>query len=104
MIFRVLMIGMLLGTAVAQAQEPLRIPPVTPAPGSPGTATPQPYGQPGVPTPNRRHDTAPLLPPPVGQPLPGGVPRREADKPIPQLDQQLRRNSQELDEPQRSQP
>ena len=95
MIFRLLVIGMLLGATLAHAQEPLRIPPTTPAPGSPGTATPQPYGQPVVPTPIRRQDSPPLQPPPVGQPLPETRPQR--DQPIPLLDQQLRRNSQGLE-------
>jgi hypothetical protein len=37
------------------------------------------------------------LPPPQGQPLPGAAPRSSSDQQIPQLDQQIRRNSQELE-------
>ena len=90
MIFRVLVMGMLLGIALAHAQEPIRLPQSTPAPGSPGTATPQPYVRPTVPAPIRRHDSLPLQPP-LGQSL-----RHETDQPIPLLDEQLRRNSQGL--------
>ena len=78
------------------AQQPVRMP-SAPEPGSPGTATPQPYGQPSTPVPIQRQGSAPLLPPPQGQPLPGATPRSNSDQPIPQLDEQIRRNSQELD-------
>lgn len=82
--------------SLAWAQEPRRMPSV-PAAGSPGTATPQPYGQPSAPNTIKRQGSAPLLPPPQGQPAPGAAPKSGGDQPIPQLDQQLRRNSQGLD-------
>ncbi|MDH1561119.1 hypothetical protein DP090_016340 [Pseudomonas sp. MDMC216] len=78
------------------AQQPMRMP-SAPEAGSPGTATPQPYGQPSTAVPIKRQGAAPLLPPPQGQPLPGATPRSNSDQPIPQLDEQIRRNSQELD-------
>ncbi|SFW43372.1 hypothetical protein SAMN03159511_3243 [Pseudomonas sp. NFACC19-2] len=80
----------------AWAQQPVRMP-SAPEAGSPGTATPQPYGQPSTAVPIKRQGTAPLLPPPQGQSLPGATPRSNSDQPIPQLDEQIRRNSQQLD-------
>lgn len=104
MFFRPLVVCLLLATAaLAHAQEPIRPVPPIPAPGAPGSATPQPYAPPTTPVPIQRRDSAPLLPP-AGQPVPGATPRFGGDQPIPQLDQQLRRNSQELDGQRRSQP
>ncbi|MFV9684744.1 hypothetical protein ACNFD4_18925 [Pseudomonas sp. NY15367] len=80
---------------LAWAQQPMRMP-SAPEPGSPGTATPQPYGQPSTAVPIKRQGSAPLLPPPQGQSLPG-APRSNGDQPIPQLDEQIRRNSQGLE-------
>ncbi len=80
----------------AWAQEPIRMPSAA-QPGSPGTATPQPYAQPSMPTTIKRQGSAPLLPPPQGQALPGAAPKSTRDQPIPQLDEQLRRNSQGLE-------
>lgn len=79
---------------LAQAQEPLRTP-VAPEPGAPGTATPQPYGQPST-SPSQRQGSgrAPLLPPPQGQRMPGATPQPPKDQPIPLLEQQLLRNRQ----------
>jgi len=91
--------AMILAPAVATlawAQQPIRMP-STPEAGSPGTATPQPYGQPPTAVPIKRQGSAPLLPPPQGQPLPGVTPRSSGDQPIPQLDEQIRRNSQGLE-------
>jgi hypothetical protein len=82
--------------ALAWAQQPMRMPSSAEA-GAPGTATPQPYGQPSTTAPIKRQGSAPLLPPPQGQPLPGAAPRSSGDQPIPQLDQQIRHNSQELE-------
>ncbi|HBZ93716.1 MULTISPECIES: hypothetical protein [unclassified Pseudomonas] len=90
--------AMILASSVATltwAQQPMRMP-SAPEAGSPGTATPQPYGQPSNAVPIKRQGTAPLLPPPQGQPLPG-APRPNGDQPIPQLDEQIRRNSQGLE-------
>ena len=80
---------------LAWAQQPMRMP-SAPEAGSPGTATPQPYGQPSTAVPIKRQGSAPLLPPPQSQPLPG-APRPNGDQPIPQLDEQMRRNSQGLE-------
>ena len=90
--------AMILASSVATlswAQQPMRMP-SAPEAGSPGTATPQPYGQPSTAVPIKRQGSAPLLPPPQGQPLPG-APRPNGDQPIPQLDEQMRRNSQGLE-------
>lgn len=81
--------------SLAWAQEPIRMPSAA-QPGSPGTATPQPYAQPSMPNTIKRQGSAPLLPPPQGQVLPGAAPKSTSDQPIPQLDQQLRRNGQGL--------
>lgn len=81
---------------LAWAQEPMRMPSAA-QPGSPGTATPQPYAQPSTPTTIKRQGSAPLLPPPQGQTPPGTAPKSIGDQPIPQLDEQLRRNSQGLE-------
>jgi hypothetical protein len=94
-LFAVMMLASSLG-GLAWAQEPMRIP-STPGAGAPGTATPQPYGQPSTPNTIKRQGSAPLLPPPQGQTPPGAAPKSTGDQPIPQLDQQLRRNSQGLD-------
>lgn len=83
-------------SGLALAQEPIRMPSTPAAPGSPGTATPQPHGQPPTATPIRPQGSAPLLPPPGGQRQPGTVPNSTPDQPIPQLDQQIRRNSEGL--------
>ena len=91
--------AMILASSLATlswAQQPMRMP-SAPEAGSPGTATPQPYGQPSTAVPIKRQGSAPLLPPPQGQPLPGATPRSNGDQPIPQLDEQMRRNSQGLD-------
>lgn len=94
-----ILVAMILAFSCASltwAQQPMRMP--SPAqPGAPGTATPQPYGQPSTPMPSKRQGSAPLLPPPQGQTLPGSAPKSRGDQPIPQLDQQLRRNSQGLE-------
>ncbi len=93
-----ILIAMILASSAATlawAQQPMRMP-SAPEAGSPGTATPQPYGQPSTAVPIKRQGSAPLLPPPQGQPLPG-TPRSNGDQPIPQLDQQIRRNSQGLE-------
>lgn len=81
---------------LAWAQQPVRMP-SAPEAGSPGTATPQPYGQPSTVVPIKRQGSAPLLPPPQGQTPPGTAPKSTGDQSIPQLDEQLRRNSQGLD-------
>lgn len=94
-LFAAIILASSLGS-LALAQEPMRMP-STPGAGAPGTATPQPYGQPSTPNTIKRQGSAPLLPPPGGQTLPGTAPKPAVDQPIPQLDQQLRRNSQELD-------
>ncbi|MDP9940011.1 hypothetical protein [Ectopseudomonas alcaliphila] len=94
-----LLAAMILASSLATlswAQQPARMP-SAPEAGSPGTATPQPYGQPSTAVPIKRQGSAPLLPPPQGQPLPGATPRSNGDQPIPQLDEQMRRNSQGLD-------
>lgn len=78
--------------SLSWAQEPIRTP-SAPAAGAPGTATPQPYGQPPTTSPIKRQGSAPLLPPPEGQ-RPPGSPAPATDQPIPQLEQQLQRNSQ----------
>jgi len=94
-----LLAAMILASSLATlswAQQPVRMP-SAPEAGSPGTATPQPYGQPSTAVPIKRQGTAPLLPPPQGQPLPGATPRSNGDQPIPQLDEQMRRNSQGLE-------
>lgn len=81
-------------SALAQAQQPPRMPAI-PAAGAPGTATPQPYGQPQVhPIQRQGPGTAPLLPPPQGQSLPRLAPQPPKDQAIPLLEQQLRRNRQ----------
>lgn len=83
-------------SVLALAQEPLRVP-SAPAPGSPGTATPQPHGAPPAAVPIRPRSSAPLLPPPPGgQALPGAQPRSTPDQPVPQLQRQLQRNSEGL--------
>jgi hypothetical protein len=90
--------AMILASSVATlawAQQPMRMP-SAPEAGSPGTATPQPYGQPSTAVPIKRQGSAPLLPSPQSQPLPG-APRPNGDQPIPQLDEQIRRNSQGLE-------
>ncbi len=80
--------------ALAQPQQPPRMPAV-PAAGAPGTATPQPYGQPqNAPIQRQGPGTAPLLPPPQGQRVPGMAPLQPKDQPLPQLEQQLQRNRQ----------
>jgi len=66
--------------------------PITPAPGSPGTATPTPYPQvtpPSIPRAGGNEGNSPLLPkieipgPPKDQPLPGlPVPGQPSDKPL----------------------
>ena len=94
-LFAVMILASSLG-GLAWAQEPMRMP-SAPGAGAPGTATPQPYGQPSTPGTIKRQGSAPLLPPPQGQPLPGATPRSNGDQPIPQLDEQMRRNSQGLD-------
>jgi len=94
-LFAVMILASSIG-GLAWAQEPMRMP-SAPEAGSPGTATPQPYGQPSTAVPIKRQGSAPLLPPPQGQPLPGATPRSNGDQPIPQLDEQMRRNSQGLD-------
>lgn len=94
-LFAVMILAFSIG-GLAWAQEPMRMP-SAPEAGSPGTATPQPYGQPSTAVPIKRQGSAPLLPPPQGQPLPGATPRSNGDQPIPQLDEQMRRNSQGLD-------
>lgn len=91
--------AMILASSVATlawAQQPMRMP-SAPEAGSPGTATPQPYGQPSTAVPIKRQGSAPLLPPPQGQPLPGAAPHSNGDQSIPQLDEQIRRNSQGLE-------
>ncbi|MBA4243094.1 hypothetical protein [Ectopseudomonas hydrolytica] len=93
-VLAVLMLAVSAST-LSWAQEPIRTP-AAPAPGAPGTSTPQPYGQPST-TPIRPQGSPPLLPPPQGQSMPGSVPRTNSDQSIPQLDQQLRRNSQGLE-------
>lgn len=82
-------------SVLALAQEPLRAP-STPAPGSPGTATPQPHGAPPAAVPIRPRSSAPLLAPPGGQMLPGAQSRSTPDQPVPQLQRQLQRNSEGL--------
>ena len=94
-----ILVAMILASSFASltwAQQPMRMP-SSAQPGAPGTATPQPYGQPSTPVPSKRQGSAPLLPPPQGQTLPGSAPKSRGDQPIPQLDQQLRRNSQGLE-------
>lgn len=87
---------------LVQAQEPLRMP-AAPEPGAPGTATPQPYGQPSTsPIQRQGPGSAPLLPPPQGQRMPGMAPQPPKDQPIPQLERQLQRNRQPA-EPDKSQ-
>ena len=103
--FAVMILASSLG-GLAWAQEPMRMP-SAPGAGAPGTATPQPYGQPSTPTAIKRQGSAPLLPPPQGsapllpppqgQTPPGTTPKSTGDQSIPQLDEQLRRNSQGLD-------
>lgn len=93
--FAVMILASSLG-GLAWAQEPMRMP-SAPGAGAPGTATPQPYGQPSTPTTIKRQGSAPLLPPPQGQTPPGIAPKSTGDQSIPQLDEQLRRNSQRLD-------
>ena len=44
---------------LAWAQEPMRMPSAA-QPGSPGTATPQPYAQPSMPSTIKRQGSAPL--------------------------------------------
>lgn len=82
--------------SLAWAQQPIHIP-AAPEAGSPGTATPQPYSQPSTSNSIKRQGSLLLLPPPQGQTPPGTAPKSTSDQPIPQLDQQLRRNSQELE-------
>ena len=94
-LFAVMILASSLG-GLAWAQEPMRMP-SAPGAGAPGTATPQPYGQPSTPGTIKRQGSAPLLPPPPGQTPPGTAPKSPGDQPIPQVDEQLRRNSQGLD-------
>ncbi|QNG99689.1 hypothetical protein [Pseudomonas sediminis] len=94
-LFAAMILASSLGS-LAWAQEPMRMP-SAPGAGAPGTATPQPYGQPSTPSTIKRQGSAPLLPPPQGQTPPGTAPKSPGDQPIPQLDEQLRRNSQGLD-------
>lgn len=76
---------------LAQAQEPLRTP-VAPEPGAPGTATPQPYGQPQI----RNLPMAPRSSPPLlvnpGQPSrqPMNTQPLPKDQPLPLLETQRR--------------
>ncbi|MDH1535304.1 hypothetical protein N5E99_06010 [Pseudomonas chengduensis] len=94
-LFAVMILASSIG-GLAWAQEPMRMP-SAPEAGSPGTATPQPYGQPSTAVPIKRQGSAPLLPPPQGQTPLGTAPKPTSDQPIPQLNEQLRRNSQGLD-------
>ncbi|MBB2495109.1 hypothetical protein [Aquipseudomonas ullengensis] len=81
----------LLSTGSLSAAELLRVP-VAPASGSPGTATPQPYGQPQV-RPLGSGNRPPLLNNPA-QPRPMNTPAPlPKDQPLPQLEEQ-RRNIQ----------
>ncbi|WP_457787496.1 hypothetical protein [Pseudomonas sp. PL-6] len=83
--------------ALAQTQQPPRMP-TSPAAGAPGTATPQPYGQPqSAPIQRQGPGTAPLLPPPQGQSLPRLAPQAPKDQAIPLLEQQLQRNRQPVE-------
>lgn len=81
-------------SCAAQAQQPpLLRSPGAPAPGSPGTATPQPYSQPSPPS-------FPSAAPPGSPPLLVNPPTtRQADprdERIPLLQEQLDRNSKGL--------
>ncbi|MFI8747817.1 hypothetical protein ACIGKL_22000 [Pseudomonas sp. NPDC077186] len=83
--------------ALAQTPQAPRMP-ATPAAGAPGTATPQPYGQPqSAPIQRQGPGTAPLLPPPQGQSLPRLAPQAPKDQAIPLLEQQLQRNRQPVE-------
>lgn len=75
---------------LAAAQQAITMPQSV----APGSATPQPYGQPQQPVVIQRQGSAPLLPPQPAPAAPGERPGVSGDRPLPLLDEQLRRNSQ----------
>lgn len=85
-----------LASASLLAQQPPKMPAITPAAGAPGTATPQPYS-PAVPQhlPGPTHNNPPLL---KQAPLPeASQPRRDQD--VPLLQEQRERNVQPVQKP-----
>lgn len=81
-----LLSGLLATTSLPAAEL---LVPVAPASGAPGTATPQPYGQPQV-RPLGGGNRAPLLNTPTQpRPLDSPVPLPK-DQPLPQLEEQQR--------------
>ena len=82
-LFPVLMLALAMLPSVVPAASLLG----GPARGSPGTATPQPYGQPQVRPLGRSHSQPPLLVNPA-QPRPQNIPQAvPKDQPLPQLQQ-----------------
>lgn len=87
--FPVLTLALVMLPVVASAANSLG----GPAPGSPGTATPQPYGQPQVRPLGGSPNRPPLLVNPA-QPRPQSMPQPlPKDRPLPQLEEQRQRNS-----------
>ncbi len=83
-------------SAAAYAQDYLLRSPGSPPPGSPGTATPNPYQ---AVTPHNAPEVAPNLPRMLnntGSRLPRADSVNPRDKAIPMLEEQLQRNSKNL--------
>ncbi|WP_220805073.1 hypothetical protein [Pseudomonas sp. NCCP-436] len=73
---------------LAGAQQAITTPPSA----APGSATPQPYGQPLGPALIRRQGSTPLLPPLPVSAQPDERSGVSGDRPLPLLEEQLRRN------------
>ncbi|WP_339524447.1 hypothetical protein [Pseudomonas sp. EA_35y_Pfl2_R111] len=82
-----------LASTALLAQQPPKMPSTAPAPGAPGTATPQPYPSAApqhIPAPTRNN------PPLLKQPSPPQSNQPRSDQDLPLLREQRERNAQPL--------
>jgi hypothetical protein len=93
--FMLLVLATLTSTSLL-AQQPPKMPSTAPAAGGPGTATPQPYSPV---TPQHLPRSTPNNPPLLKQPQPPQSSPPQRDQDVPLLQQQRKRNAQQLNKP-----